>query len=87
MGLFCYVGYAGAMAVVGEGLNPAQFMSKHTFLIQVICVLLCAVFVMLLAALQPTFVRAIVYVNRGLVIYFRESPPRSMSAQLCFSRH
>ena len=69
------------MAVIGDGLNPAEFMIQYTAFIQVICVLLCAMFILLLAALQPTFVRAIVYVNRGLVVYFCE-PALSLSLSL-----
>jgi hypothetical protein len=72
---FGYVGYVAAMAVLGDGLNPGEFMLQYTLQIQILCVLLSGIFVLLLAALQPTFVRAIVYVNRGLVIYFRERSP------------
>jgi hypothetical protein len=62
-----------AAAVMGGGnelLSPAEFMVQHTLLIQLLCISICAMLVMLLATLQPTSIRPIVYVNRGLVIYF-----------------
>jgi hypothetical protein len=53
-----------------HGLTPFEFIDQNAWMLQVVLVVLSMVFAFLVAALQPTFTRAIANVVFAFVVYF-----------------
>ena len=68
---FFAIGWAILSKTVGEGsLLPFEFMAQYAWMIQMLVMILCSAMVLLMASLQPTFVRAIAYVCMAFIAFF-----------------
>ena len=65
-----YVAYSIFAAGLVDGLPAAEVVMQYTRSVQLVIVLLCWAFILMLASLSPTNVKGITYTNIGLIIYF-----------------
>ena len=71
MGATFWVCVSVASKTTGEhGLSPFEFIDQNAWMLQVVLVVLSMVFAFLVAALQPTFTRAIANVVFAFLAYF-----------------